>query len=152
MFRYSFLCTDEDAVREKIDWYASTDHPTGKTIWGFDTQRGGAHFTENGKRVRGYFIMEDERPDERWRPFRVSFCGRFRQREDQTYFTVWIYPSLFMLLFLAVAFALCAVRLDGLLLAAAAIALNCWELTSVSRRAFDFFRGLFEPYARYSQV
>lgn len=146
MFRYQFNCSDEAAVRDEINRRYLSDRPTGKTIWGIVTHRGGAHFIENDKRVRGYYILEDENPDDRGLPFRVYFRGRFCQREEQTVFTVWVYPSPLMVLFLAVVLAFCAGRLDGLMIALVAVALSCWGLSRVTRRAADFFRGLFRPY------
>ena len=146
MFRYQFNCSDEDAVRDEIDRRYYSDRPTGKTVWGIVTHSGGAHFTENDKRIRGYYIQEDESPDDRYLPFRVYFRGRFRRREDRTVFTVWIYPSPILVLVLAVALAFCARRLDGFLIAILLIALSCWGLVGVTRRAADFFRGLFRPY------
>ena len=119
MFKYQFECSDEDRIRADFENIMLQDAPCGKGIFGNYLLRRGIHFTECGNSINGFYIDESENEGTRGSPLRVSFRGRFVKKGDKTFFEVYIYPRLFELVFILIAYVSISVEAEliGFLLA-----------------------------------
>lgn len=105
MFKYAFACSDEDRIRTNVKQMMSNDSPCGKSLFGGDLYGPGVHFQECGEVIRGFYLDVSENEAHRGSPIRVRFRGRFvRDKDDNLFFKVYIYPRVPELLFLIYAF------------------------------------------------
>ena len=99
MFKYRFVCYDENNVRSYINDAMSNDFSYVKGVWGNYLYCRGLHFLENSTTIKGFFINESEWETVRGSPARIIFKGKFVKINDEIYFDVYIYPQIIEFLF-----------------------------------------------------
>ena len=107
MFRYRFECSDENLARSVMATMQSDSMPS---LFGARLYDSGIHFTEFGKKIKGFYIEESEirdasRGGRRGSPMRACFSGRFVHKKGKCFFEVSIYPRLFDVILLLVGYA-----------------------------------------------
>ena len=100
MFKFHFVCSDEERVRTDFENMILRGTPCGKGIFGNDLFGRGVHFKECGDKLKGFYINESENNGTRGSPLRVYFRGKFVRKKNKTFFEVYIYPGLIELLFI----------------------------------------------------
>ena len=140
MFRFSFECSDAERVRDTFENIMLRDKPCGKGIFGIDLFGRGVHFKECGETIKGYFIERSENEGVRGSPLHVSFRGRFVEKDNRTFFEVYIYPSLLQALFIIFAYIFAAIELVAFLLWTAVVAFFMFGYVKNIKEASEFFR------------
>ena len=104
MFKYRFICSNENDIRSTIRQMSFNDFPCGKSIFGGDLYRSGIHFQSCDDVIKGFYLDQSEDEIHRGSPIRVSFKGYFVREDDNLVFELFIYPRIIELLLLIYVF------------------------------------------------
>lgn len=107
MFRYRFECSDENLARSVMATMQSDSMPA---LFGTRLYDRGIHFTEFGKKIKGFYIEKSDIGDassgrNRTSPMRACFSGRFVYKKGKCFFEVSIYPRLLDVVLLLAGYA-----------------------------------------------
>lgn len=104
MFKYRFACSDKNDILFRINQMITNDLPCGRSIFGGNLYKSGIHFKMFNEKIKGFYLAESETESHRGSPIRVCFCGEFNEEENCLFFDVYIYPRIFEIVSLILAF------------------------------------------------